>query len=132
MGNVQNTLWDQMIQIIREYGQCRLDLRHLVDHLEWALDDAALRDEALVRSWYELWEPLKEIDEETSYGEVDHEKAGPLIEKMKNFLLGQRKLWVRSSASPAVRSGRAGNKGGISCKCKREKLMGGRLGGLDG
>lgn len=94
MSESQLRLWKKMIQFIQDYYQGKLSLHLLVDRLEGSLHQADLKDEFLVRHWYELWKPLEEAAAEAAYElETDHNLVQPLLESLKSFLREQESHW---------------------------------------
>ncbi len=78
-----------MTLLIRDYYNGRVNFHALVCGLRKDLDLANLKDQGLVREWYDYFAPLEEADTEAWYGmqDLDFEKIYPFLQKMKSFLL---------------------------------------------
>jgi hypothetical protein len=94
MNQTQLHSWNQMIELIRKYEEGKLPYHYLVDGLEAAMDDADFKDQILVKTWYEFWTPLEELDEETSHEieDVSPAQIFQQLEKFRDFLAEQLKL----------------------------------------
>lgn len=94
MNQLQLHSWNQMIALIREFEESKLPFHHLVDGLEAALDEADFKDQALIQAWYEFWNPLEELDVDSSHEieEVSPAQVFHQLEKMRAFLLEQLRL----------------------------------------
>ncbi len=85
----QKRLWQSMIDSIQSYlNGTTDDFVSLVGGLEGALDASEIKNELLVKQWYEFWTPL-EIRRATEGNKVDKDKALKELMSMKDFLLGK-------------------------------------------
>ena len=87
MTDHQKRLWESMIDLIQHYlnGETN-DFYSLVGELEGALDAADIKDEKLIREWYDFWTHL-ETRRAVEGSDVDRPKAIEELKKMKEFLL---------------------------------------------
>ncbi len=78
-----------MIDLIQSYLNGKTDdFVSLVGGLEGALDASEIKNELLVKQWYEYWTPL-EIRRAVEGNKVDKDKAIKELISMRDFLLGK-------------------------------------------
>ncbi len=89
MNEHQKRLWQSMIDFIQEYldGKTK-DFQGVVGKLEGALDASEIKDESLVKQWYEYWTPL-ETRRAVEGNNVTKNEAIKELSSMKEFLLAK-------------------------------------------
>ena len=83
-----------MLRAIEDYLSGQMHLGRLVGFLEMSLDASELKDESLIRGFYECWEPLEvEYACNLEMGTpINEERLHHAVEAMKAFLLRTRAL----------------------------------------
>lgn len=83
----QYQLWKNMIDTIDSYvNNKNQDFLYTLDQLEGEFDASEIKDNNIVRQWYDFWTPL-EILEAKEGNEVNKNKALQYLSPMKDFLL---------------------------------------------
>jgi len=83
----QKRLWQSMIDLIQSYLSGKTDdFVSMVGGLEGALDASEIKNELLVKQWYEYWTPL-EIRRSVEGNKVDKDMAIKELMSMRAFLL---------------------------------------------
>ena len=103
MNEHQKRLWDNMIDFIQEYLDGKTnDFYGVVGKLEGALDASEIKDESLVKQWYEYWTPL-ETRRAVEGNDVAKNDAIRELSSMKEFLLS--KVGKNKERGQGARSG---------------------------
>ena len=90
MSEYQQRLWQSMIDLIQSYIEGKTeDFYSVVGNLEGALDASEIKDDALVKEWYDFWTPL-EIRRAIEGNNVNKGKAIEELTLMKAFLLRKK------------------------------------------
>lgn len=87
MDEHQHRLWVSMIDLIDSYisGQDQ-DFYSIVGKLEGALDAAEIKDNLIIKQWYEFWTPL-EIRRAVEGNQPNKDKAIKELQELKRFVL---------------------------------------------
>lgn len=90
MSEYQQRLWQSMIDLIQSYIEGKTeDFYSIVGNLEGALDASEIKNNDLVKEWYDFWTPL-EIRRAIEGNNVNKVKAIEELTLMKAFLLSKK------------------------------------------
>jgi len=112
MTETQLRLWDQMIQLLRDYDHRSLSFRGLILKLGETVESGKF-EAGMLQDWNGAWGPLEKIGLENPLLEVDPQKVQPLVENMRTFLLEHKRTrTIRRSFVEKIETGNAKQENG--------------------
>lgn len=81
----QKRLWQSMIRFTDDYLAGKIAFSAMVASLEGILDASDIKDQDVIKKWYDMWTPLEIIRADTDASVSDEEKM-KAAKEMKIYL----------------------------------------------
>jgi hypothetical protein len=85
MNEFQNRLWEGMLESIVDFRNGRLTYSDLVGKLEGALDASDIKNDTIIKEWYNCWTPL-EIERATKGNNIEKAVVENYIRHLEEFI----------------------------------------------